>query len=62
MDRQKFGRLIKDIRKTKGLSQEDVDWLSNISKKPYQGLKEATSRRHQLAHLLSFQNSMGKTS
>lgn len=60
MDRQKFGRLIKDIRKTKGLSQEDVDWLSNISKKTLSRLERGDFKEASISSLIELSKLYGE--
>ena len=58
--REKFGKLISDIRKFKGFSQEDVEWMTGISTKTISRLENGNFKEASITYLTELSNLYGE--
>lgn len=58
--RGKFGKLISDIRKFKGFSQEDVEWMTGISTKTISRLENGNFKEASITYLTELSNLYGE--
>lgn len=58
--RGKFGKLISDIRKFKGISQEDVEWMTGISTKTISRLENGNFKEASITYLTELSNLYGE--
>lgn len=58
--RGKFGKLISDIRKFKGFSQEDLEWMTGISTKTISRLENGNFKEASITYLTELSNLYGE--